>query len=260
MRFATNGTLFNDENISLVSRYEPDELVISIQYFMRENYEKVKGTKIHYDQWLNQIANFLKIMMNRETKTRIQLAIACNYNNGLRNKILGIRYGDKNLPYPNRSYFVKLDNFIKEFCEDRLHVLYNPDSTNRKRKKLIYDNYYNINENIAFELKTFSDSTNFYNFKENNQVDCFMPHINVNSKGEVVMCCEDYMGLTSIGNVKEKEIKETLIENYDVILSKNNEKAKIEMCRKCYGERTYRGLLLRKCRNYLRKVKREYVG
>ncbi|MFQ5714745.1 MAG: radical SAM protein [Candidatus Scalinduaceae bacterium] len=108
VRFGTNGTLFNDENISLVSRYEPDELVISVQYFMRENYEKVKGTTIDYDQWLNQIAHFIKTMIKEESKTRIQIAIACNYNNGLRNRILGLRHGDKNLPFPNHSYFSKL--------------------------------------------------------------------------------------------------------------------------------------------------------
>lgn len=260
IRFATNGTLFNDENINLLRRYEPDELVISIQYFMRDNYEKVKGTKIDYDKWLNQVAHFLRIAINEELKTKIQLAIACNYSNSLRNKILGLRHGDINLPYPNHSFFIKLDNFIKEFCEDRLYILYNPKSTYRKRKKQTYNKYYTINKNISFELKTFFDSINFYDFKENNQVKCFMPHLNVNSKGEVVMCCADYTGDTSIGNIKERKIKEILIENYDVFLNKNNEKAKIELCRKCFGERTYRGLLLRKSITYLRKVKRKYVG
>jgi organic radical activating enzyme len=260
IRFGTNGTLFNNENIRLIRKYEPDELVISIQYFMRENYEKVKGTNIDYDQWLNQIAHFLEVMINEEAKTKIQLAIACNYDNGLRNKILGLRHGDKNLPFPNNSYFIKLDNFIKEFCEERLHVLYNPKPVNGIKEKRTYNKYYSINKNISFELKTFFDSTNFYYFKENKQVNCFMPYLNVNSKGEVVMCCADYIGGTSIGNMKGRKIKEILIENYAVFLNKMNEKSKIELCRKCYGERTYRGLLLKKSINYLRRVKMKHTG
>ncbi|MFQ5715312.1 MAG: SPASM domain-containing protein, partial [Candidatus Scalinduaceae bacterium] len=119
--------------------------------------------------------------------------------------------------------------------------------------------YYSVNENISFELKTFFDSINFYYFEENNQVNCFMPYLNVNSIGEVVMCCVDYIGKTSIGNMKERKIKEILIENYNVFLNKNNEKVKIELCRRCCGERTYRGLLFRKSINYLRKIRKKHI-
>jgi len=260
VRFGTNGTQFNTANIDLIRMYEPEEIVISIQYFVRENYKKVKGTKIDYDDWLSQIAIFLRAIIEGKIKTKIQLAIAANYNNSLRNRILGLRLGDTNLPYPDNSFFDELDKFIKEFCETRLHITYDPEKTSRKRKKQTYDDYYRISDDISFELKRFFDSTNFYTFKETNIVSCFMPYLIVNSHGKLLLCCADYVGKTAIGDVTEKKVKEILIEKYDIFMNKRNEKANMEICRKCYGERTYRGLIIRNIITRLRKTNRKILG
>lgn len=260
VRFGTNGTQFSGSNVDLLRRYEPEELVISIQYFRRENYEKVKGARIGYDDWLNQIASFLRVLIEEKVKINVQLAIAANYNNSLRNRILGLRLGDANLPYPGRSFFVELDGFIKEFCERRLGIGYDPGRTKRKMRRQIYDSYYSINESITFELKKFFDSTNFYTFKETNVIPCFMPYLVVNCQGQVLLCCADYIGATSIGNVAERTIKEILVEKHDVFMNKRNEKAGIPICRKCKGERTYRGLIVGNVALRLRQARMNMLG
>lgn len=252
VRFGTNGTLFTPKNIDIIRLYEPDEIVISIQCFGRENYEKIKRTKIDYDEWLNQIASFLKQINEWRLKTKIQLAIAANYNNSLRNRILGLKLGDENLMYPNTSFFNKLDDFIMEFCEKRLHLRYNPEKINRELGKGGYNRYYSINENVAFDLKTFYDFTNFYTFKKNNVVSCFMPYIVVNTEGEILLCCVDYTGKTSIGNVKKNSLKEILDKKYNVFRNEGNEKAMLDICCMCSGERTYRGLITKKILHLLR--------
>lgn len=260
VRFGTNGTLFTLKNVDLIRKYEPDEVVISIQYFLRDNYEKVKGTKIDFDTWLNQIADFFRVIIDEKLNTKVQIAIACNYNNSLRNRILGLRHGDLNLPYPGKAFFVKLDNFIKEFCERRLNIPYDPENTFKRIKKQSYNKYYQIDENISFELKNFSDFTNFYNFKESILVCCRMPYLVINSQGEVLMCCADYTGGTSLGNVNEGRIKDILLEKYDYFINKDNEKSDYKICRRCTGERTYRGLLLKQFLAFGKKAATKYLG
>ena len=256
VRFGTNGTHFNDDNIDLIRLYEPEEIVISIQYFMREKYKEVKGTKIDYDVWLDGIANFIKIICNENLETRIQLAIAANYNNSFRNRVLGLRTGDRNLPYPGRIFFSKLDSFIRDFCEKRIGISYDPRKIQNNRSKNTYDKYYPINDRISFELKSFFDSTNFYKFKESNTVSCLMPYLIINSAGNVLLCCADYQGKTAIGDARVKGVKEILIEAYDIFTNKNNEKALFEICRRCRGERTFRGLVVKKGHGILANWKR----
>ncbi len=260
VRFATNGTLFTPENVDLIRKYEPDEMVISIQYFLRDNYEEVKGTKIDFDVWLDQIAAFLRVIMDEKLDTKVQIAIACNYHNNLRNRILGLRHGDSNLPYPDKTFFVKLDNFIKEFCGKRLNIPYEPENTYKSITKQSYDKYYQIDENISFELKNFFDSTNFYNFKESMIVYCRMPYLVINSQGKILMCCADYTGGTSLGNVYEGKIKDILLEKYNYFINENNEKSNLKICRRCAGERTYRGLLLRQLWYLMKIAIKRYLG
>lgn len=254
VRFGTNGTLFTLENVDLIRKYEPEEIVISVQYFLRENYEKVKGTKIDFDIWMDQIASFLRVIMDEKLNTKLQIAIACNYNNSLKNRILGLRSGDTNLPSPDKAFFAKLDKFIKEFCEKRLNIQYKNENRYNEITKQTYNKYYQIDENISFELKNFFDSTNFYKFKESKLVNCRMPYLVINSQGKVLMCCVDYTGGTSLGNVNERKIKDILIEKYEYFINENNEKSNYKICCRCVGERTYRGLLLRTIWNIGKKA------
>ncbi|MBO1224066.1 MAG: radical SAM protein [Candidatus Scalindua sediminis] len=260
MRFATNGTLFTHENVDLIRKYEPEEVVISIQYFLRDNYKKVKGALIDFDAWLKQIADFLRVIIDEKLNTKVQIAIACNYNNSLRNRIFGLRCGDANLSYPDKTFFAKLDSFIKEFCEKRLHIPYYPEKTNKNITKQTYNKYYQIDENISFELKDFIDSTNFYNFKESMIVYCSMPYLVINSQGKVIMCCADYIGGTALGNVNDKEIKNILLEKYVYFVNENNEKVNFKICRRCAGEITYRGLLLRQLWYLMKIAIKRYSG
>ena len=260
VRFGTNGTHFNDANIDLIRLFQPEEIVISIQYFMRERYKEVKGTKIDYDLWLDSIANFLGVIIEEKLGTNIQLAIAANYNNNFRNRVLGIRTGDKNLPYPGASFFVQLDHFIKEFCEKRLGISYDPQNKRKERVKRIYDTYYPINDHISFELKRFFDSTNFYRFKQTNTVCCFMPYLIVESSGKVLLCCADYQGKTAIGDARERKVKDILLEGYSVFRNSNNEKAMIEICRRCRGERTFRGLMAKKGLSIVGRSRKMIIG
>lgn len=260
VRFGTNGTQFTPANIELIKKYEPAEIVISIQYFLRGNYEKVKGTIIDYDLWLNQISGFLKTVIDEKVNSKIQLAIACNYDNTLRNKVLGLRNGDINLPYPDKRFFRQLNDFIEEFCENRMHVSYNHEKIEKELRKDVYDKYYQIHDNVSFELKLFFDSTNFYKFRETSKVSCFRSYLIINSQGKVLLCCADYIAGTALGDVSNKDIKEILLDKYDYFTNENNEKAEMEICRKCCGEKTYRGLFIRKVYSLLRKAKNKYFG
>lgn len=245
IRFGTNGTLFTRQNIELLKQFQPEEIVISIQYFMEEQYKKVRGTNIDREIWLNQIADFLKVHMANNLTSNIQLAVADNMMNSIKHRVCGLRLGDTNIPYPNKKYYRQLNGFIKDFCENKLGLQFD-DNNIKIIRKSDYSEYYKINSKIAFEIKHFFDLTNIYNYKENNQVDCQMSYLVVNANGDVLMCCVDYTGETSLGNIREKSIKEILLENYHIFANKNNEKAKIKLCRRCYGERTYRGLWLKK--------------
>ena len=256
MRFATNGTYFNDKNIELLRKYQPEEMVISVQCFQKESYQKVKGTKIDYDSWLDQIANFLKTHKEEDLDINVQVAIASNSHNSLRNRVLGLRLGDTNLPYPDKKFYQELNLFIESFCVDRMNIDFKEKEINKKKYSM-YTRYYQITPKIGFEIKGFEDSTHYYNFKEAKYVDCYLPYLIINSQGKLLMCCTDYIAGTSLGNIKEKSIKEILVENYDVFINKYYCKGRIELCRKCKGEGTYRGLFLGQIINILRNIKRE---
>jgi len=244
VRFGTNGTLFTKQNIGLMVQYQPEEIVISIQYFLKNRYKEVRGTNIDRDIWLNQIADFLKVHIANNLTSNIQLAVADNIMNGFKYRILGLRLGDTNIPYPNKKYYRQLNNFIQDFCVNRLGIEFDSKNINPSGDG-IYTKYYQINPKIAFEIKHFFDSTNFYRFKENHLVTCQTNYLIVNAQGELIMCCVDFTGGTSLGNIHEKTIKEILLENYPIFTNKNNEKAKIKLCRQCSGERTLRGLWLK---------------
>jgi radical SAM protein with 4Fe4S-binding SPASM domain len=68
---------------------------------------------------------------------------------------------------------------------------------------------------------------------------CMYPNsaFTIDYKGDVILCCNDYHGLVTFGNLKDKTLLEIISKSsfYKIMKEIRNKKYRLEICKKCVG-------------------------
>ena len=248
----SNGLLLGNEKIlEKMLRTPPDKLTLSVQTLEPEMFGHLRGVNMDFARYASIVYKFLSAARN--TSMQITLDMACNFLNSekqLIRRLLGFSAGDPNAPlslddvYPNLSRFLEgLTTYDPAFDHD-------PERLRRYMKSIASDYAtqpsYPLTQNIHIKIKKFMYGHRLQEFKPTMlKFACAHPTVGVLASGDVVPCCHMASPLASVGNVLDHSLEEVLKSSATLIKNlRGKDGAKPEVCRRCFGERTRRALLL----------------
>lgn len=257
--FITNGLLLNKEkNIENLLDTCPD-MKISLQVLDNTKHKNARGLNIELDRYVNNVVNFCKLAKNKNINVTID--IGCNFNEKkisyyIRN-FFGIQTGDPSVPRDSTTALKFFHDYLKLFF----------DIADEDKKKIINDliesksisRYYTeqdgikIYDNILLKIKPFFYGRRINNFYPiNDNFSCESEILSVLADGNVVPCCLAYDDRISLGKVKNLSLDDILKMNSRFLDNlRTNYGAKHEVCKKCFGEPTKRGVFFRNIYNDL---------
>jgi radical SAM protein with 4Fe4S-binding SPASM domain len=257
--FITNGLLLNKENnVKNLLDIKPD-IKISLQVLDQTKHKGARGLNLELDRYVNNVINFCKLAKNKGIK--ITIDIGCNFNEKkisyLIRNFFGIQTGDPSVPRDSTTALNYFEKYLKLFFDIA------DDDNKYKIQKVMktksISRFYNdqdgikIYENITLKIKPFFYGRRIDDFYSiNNNFSCESEILSVLADGNVVPCCLAYDDRISLGKVQNFSLKQ-IIENNNKFLTnlRTNKGEKHEVCKKCFGEPTKRGVLFRNIYNYL---------
>lgn len=253
--FVTNGLLLDKEHI-IEKLVELNPIIkISLQILDNSKHKLGRGLNMELERYLEKIVNFLKKIENSDLKVTID--VGSNFNNNkfkfFLKKFLGLEVGDPNVPDTLKNtlsllnqYFYKLTK-KKELKKDLINKAQFIDKNYLKQDGI------KISENIEIKVKSFSYGRKIKDFNPiNNNFSCQTKILAIQSSGFVVPCCLAYDDSISLGSIRENSLESILKGNLFMNNLRKKGGEKHITCRKCFGEPTKRGVLVRNLINALR--------
>ena len=255
VNFITNGLLLNKEkNISELIRLKPD-IKISLQIIEMDKHFKGRGLNMDLIKYSKTIFDFCDKVKNHDIN--ISIDIGCNLNDNkfkyYLKKFLGLQTGDPSIINNKKKFFEVLDNFINQM--NNINKIYFQEKNklnfeSLKKSKINYlsdywtQNGLKIEKNITIKIKPFFYGRRITDFKElpSNSFVCNSEILGILADGSIVPCCLAYNDEISLGNVKKLNLKEILENNLFIKNLRDYNGKKHSVCRKCFGEPTYRGV------------------
>lgn len=251
--FITNGLLLNKKkNIELLKEIAP-EIKISLQILDKQFLTETRGLNLEFDKYLDTIVNFCNEVKNSDIN--INIDIGCNFNSNqlklITKKILGLQVGDPSVP-----------DTVKEVTSLFKKYLYKFDNILNEKNDMVEKNYFDANyldqngyklyKNITLKIKPFSYGRKIQDFFPiNNNFSCNSKILGILADGNVVPCCLAYDERLSLGSVHKKNLFSILKNNLFLENLRKKGGKKNELCKKCYGEPTKRGVVTRNIINYV---------
>lgn len=249
----TNALLLNNESKRKnLIKSNPTFLKISLQTINNEKFNWSRGTNLDVKDYFTRIYKLLSEIKGKETVVSVDLA--CNFLSKKKKflkKILGLSTGDFSVPDHTSEIsndlvlFIKgLEKFDNYFKLDENKVIkFLTNSTTH----YIQETGLQLAPNIFIKIKPFIYGRRISEFKPLiNKFSCEERILGVLADGSLMPCCKTYNNDLSLGNTKNKTIKE-ILDNNDIWLNnlRKKNKEKNEICKKCYGEPTTRGTFIR---------------
>ncbi len=255
----TNGLLLNKEKNIKAIVDNNIELKISLQVLDVAKHKDARGLNIEMETYLNTIINFLKIASNQNINITVDVGsnfVSSYYKYYLR-KFLGLSVGDPSIPKNLKNTITFLKKFIhlfydiadKKYKENLLNFVNND---NKFDSDYINQTGFKIFDNITIKIKPFFYGRRIKDFYPiNNNFSCDSSILGILADGSVVPCCLAYDDSISIGKISEKKSLESFLSNNKFLKNLRDPHGEKHLtCRKCYGEPTKRGALLRNLINY----------
>ena len=267
--FVTNGLLLNKQkNIDELLRLKP-ELKISLQIIEKGKHVEGRGLNMDLIKYSKTIFDFCEKAQNHNFK--ISIDIGCNFNDNkfkfYLKKFLGLQSGDPSIINDKDNTMKVLTEFFNEISK------INPGYIKAKDIKKIFPKGneikanshvgdYNfqqglkIAENIEVKIKPFFYGRRISDFHKvpSKTFLCKSEILGILSDGNIVPCCLAYDDKISLGNTKEVNLKNVLEDNEFLKNLRSYDGDKHEVCRKCFGEPTKRGTVIRTAINYIRRL------
>ncbi len=247
----TNGTgLIGKAGKRLVD-YDLHQIDVSLQTPDEKSFKLRKAGKISFDDYVEGILGFLSDYNIREKKTIFKLRF-------LNTRFCGSDMHQKMDSQDINSTNQALQETFRRWA-GRIYDVLGVNGTERERaldeigKLASYRwNVVQVHDNIFFEtyiLKTWEDSSRNSEIRDAWSGYCFgmRDHFAILCNGDVVLCCMDFNGKTSIGNLNEQSLEEILStpELKDIIEGFKKYKIVHPYCKKCLGSKTFYGWLLK---------------
>ncbi|MCJ7742968.1 MAG: SPASM domain-containing protein [Dehalococcoidales bacterium] len=251
VNLATNGVLLGKQKIrDSLKKTVPDELLISVQTFTKEDFEKTRGTKINFGEYLNNIVDCIgEIYPFLDDGKFIRVEVAIHPGHRLRDRILGLGVSERSF-YPDVedlctgvAHFLQLLNEHISFPRQEVEevVLHNIHLARRSKSHV---KQIPITSGLFIFLKHFVDWRNYYRGKKNYFVRCHAAELLIRANGDLIRCCNDFKGETKMGNVFETPFQEIIERNFDIISKSLTGRPYWDVCLRCQGQPTYRGALI----------------
>jgi radical SAM protein with 4Fe4S-binding SPASM domain len=254
----TNGLLLGKERIVEKLMELKPNLKISLQILDSSKHKNARGVNIEIERYLEIIIKFLKKTKNLDMDITIDIG-----SNFIENKyklmiktLFGLSVGDPNLPKNINEAIFYLKKYLKYFQDiaDTKYQNIIEDLIDNKKNfshDYISQKGFHIFNNVKFKIKPF-----FYGrrisefFPINNNFSCDTKILGILADGNIVPCCLAYDDSISLGKIYEKSLRDILDNNIFLENLRNNKKPKHLTCRKCFGEPTKLGALVRNIYNY----------
>lgn len=249
---STNGTILNPRLIDMLARTSPTRLKVSVQEVNPDTFKVVKGTKMRFEEFRKRVGALIeRRLTDANFRTQIALDVAVPaYKRSVMEKVWGISQSDKTINDADETLRLRLVEFLKslESLAPSVKVDWdslNLDLSNKKTFRPGYEPTAVIGPGITLELKGFFDWLGIERRRPVTYGACQrLETVTVNYTGDLLLCCIDTHGKTSIGNVFEEPLHR--------IISKSDSVAKLlrapgyelptEHCRTCVGAETKRGV------------------
>ena len=263
----TNGLLLNKEkNINELLRLKP-LIKISLQVIESEDHKEARGINLELSRYANTIFNFCELAKNVDIDITIDLG--CNFSDSytklLIKKFLGLQTGDPSIPEDKEKLFTQFKYFITKIAEQKKHfnekgaitdilksIKDNLDNNDVNLANYDYNKGLKLYDNIQLKFKPFFYGKRMRDFYPvNDSFACNSSILGILADGNVVPCCLAYDNSISIGNVKNNKLV-TMIEGNKFLKNLRTKGGKKHItCKKCFGEPTKRGSVVRSIINML---------
>jgi|TARA_B100001059_G_C17829623_1_gene583716 radical SAM protein with 4Fe4S-binding SPASM domain len=259
--FITNGLLLNKQhNIDNLLKFGTN-IKISLQVLDSNKHKNARGLNLELERYLKTVTNFCLMAKNKKD-INITIDLGCNFNDRKVNyylkKILGIQVGDPSVPKnltETMKIFSNYADFFYDISDENYKTALNELKTPKKYFKLEYlkQEGYKIFSNISLKIKPFLYGRRISEFYPiNNNFACDSKILAVLADGNVVPCCLTYDDTISMGKLKENSLREILEKSNRFLNNlRTNNSEKNDICKKCFGEPTKRGALIRNAWNFL---------
>ena len=267
--FITNGLLLNKEkNRDELIRLKPD-IKISLQIIETGKHQDGRGLNMDLLNYSKTIFDFCKRAKNEDIN--ITIDIGCNFNDNkfkyYLKKILGLQSGDPSIINDKKNTL----NLFAQFLEQMLKV--DPNYFNETKIKDILDKPHSIKtnaqlsdyinqkgikiaDNIEIKFKPFFYGRRISEFYElpSNAFLCKSEILAVLADGSIVPCCLTYDDSIALGNIKKNSFQQVLEKNEFLKNLRKYSGKKHEVCKKCFGEPTKRGVVFRTIYNQFKRL------
>jgi len=256
IRLTTNGVLLNKEkNISGIFNLKP-EVYISLQVLDSNIHKSARGLNLDLDRYVQTIIDFCKKAKNKDFN--VHVVVGCNFNSRISyflKKILGISTGDPSVPRDIKKTLLRLKSILKKFYEisdiqykENLNALMDL----KEMKKIFGKDYgaqdgFHIFNNVDVKVRLFWYGKKLTEFKPiDDNFSCNSGNLGILADGNVLPCCIAYNDDITLGKLSDNSLKNILSENKLLIDLRKKGGKKHLTCKKCFGEPTYRGTIIKK--------------
>ena len=259
VHMVTNGLLLNKEkNVENIIRLKPT-VKISLQVLDATKHMESRGLNMELERYVNTIVNFCVKIKNQPCEVTVD--IGCNYNSKYKHnlkKVLGLSTGDPSVPNnieKTINQFKQYMSFFYKASDEKykkdLEVLITRDKVEKLfDRDYIFQKGFKIFDNVTLKIKPFFYGRRIKDYKPiNSNFSCRSEILAVLASGHVVPCCLAYDESISLGKIYNNSLKEILHENNFVKNLRSTTGEKHLTCRKCFGEPTRRGALVRNILN-----------
>jgi len=260
----TNGLLLENKRITReLFDHGPDKLKISLQTLDDATFGKARGVKINLDKYYKKIFQFLSDARKFQN-LEVVVDIGCNFKSTQRvifEKAVGWSTGDPAVPNDPRELATPLIQFMEGLR--KLDAAFGYTETDISQLVRSSDQRYTQSQgfslapNIEIKVKPFSYGRAIDEYyPATHDFSCANRILGIVADGSVVPCCLMYdSSVFSMGNIRTQNLNDIMTGNQKFLSNlrtKNLEK--VDICRKCFGQPTRRGVLIKNITQKARKL------
>jgi MoaA/NifB/PqqE/SkfB family radical SAM enzyme len=252
----TNGALLNPETIRRLAEQDLHQVDISLQTPDAASFLATRGTRIDFDKYRERLLDLLAACEQRPVPPTFKI------------RIMTTRFARKMRDQLGIPDFMGTADTLRQTILEWTELIYqrlNLDSVDRakllrKIKKIGIHawNVIEISPNIFIETYVLTDWGNAFSqdgIVEAGHGYCFgmRDHFAILYSGDVVLCCVDFDGKTSIGNLKDKSLLDILrgAELREIMRGFKSGKLVHTHCRHCLGSASRLGSWIKPAASFM---------
>jgi len=234
----TNGSLLTSDLVKTIA----DEGLIDKFNISVETIDKIehecRGSNISFEEYYKRVLDAVTYIKRSDSKTSIELCLM----NTITKRIFDI---DKNIRMNFKSgvFKQKLINFISDLYKVMDKKISDQDYVRKLNKmNLTLPRLLRIDDKVTIFIQPMADWGNAFTSRKVfhakfGTCGYAFTNIGILRNGEVTMCCVDYDGKTSLGNIKTQSLSDILSSDKAMAIREGFDKMTVthEYCQRCLG-------------------------